>query len=110
MASIRDFLGSLFGRGQGRDVQSPASAPFQRQDIAQGWCDKGDSLVALGRPEEGINCYDKALEINPRNGLAWYNKAGAEECCGRGEEAAKSYRQFVAVAGAEDAQFVAVAK
>jgi len=38
---------------------------------------KGFSLVSLGKCQEAIACYDKAIEINPRYADAWYNKGAA---------------------------------
>jgi hypothetical protein len=50
------------------------------------------------------------LEIDPRDALAWYNKALGEEGCGRRDDAVKSYRQFIEVASPQYAQFVAAAR
>lgn len=33
---------------------------------AKAWNNKGIALDDLGRKEEAIKCYDKALEINPK--------------------------------------------
>jgi serine/threonine protein kinase len=38
---------------------------------------KGVSLANLGRHEEALTCYERALEINPRDGIAWSNKGVA---------------------------------
>jgi tetratricopeptide (TPR) repeat protein len=38
---------------------------------------KGVSLATLGRPAEALTCYERALEINPRDGIAWSNKGVA---------------------------------
>lgn len=39
------------------------------------WNNKGLSLYALGRYNEALYCYDKALEVQPNYANAWYNKA-----------------------------------
>ena len=44
-----------------------------QQDMWE-WGNKGISLDNLGRYEEAIGCYDKVLEIDPRNAKAWNNK------------------------------------
>ena len=41
------------------------------------WCNKGVVLGKLGRHEEAIECYDKALKINPQYAMAWRNKGVA---------------------------------
>jgi len=53
----------------------------------------GDNIALgeLGRYEEEIKSYDKALEINPDEHLAWYNRGIALEELGRYEEAIKSH-------------------
>lgn len=38
------------------------------------WCNKGVSLRSIGRFDEAVICYDKALEIDPRFAGAWSNK------------------------------------
>ena len=38
------------------------------------WNDKGFSLANLGRHDEAMACYHRALEIPPRHALAWNNK------------------------------------
>jgi len=38
------------------------------------WFNKGVSLSALGKQEESIKCYEKAIEINPNLAEAWKNK------------------------------------
>ena len=38
------------------------------------WIKKGDDLVNSGKHKEAIKCYDKAIEMDPKNARAWYNK------------------------------------
>ena len=33
-------------------------------------------LYELGRPEEALDCYDRALEINPSDAVVWVKKKG----------------------------------
>ncbi len=35
---------------------------------------KGDSRGRLNKSDEAITAYDKAIEINPNDSDAWYNK------------------------------------
>ena len=35
---------------------------------------KGVALHKLNKSDEAIKAYDKAIEINPQNSDAWYNK------------------------------------
>jgi serine/threonine protein kinase len=51
------------------------------------WTNKGYSLNSLGRYEEAITCFDKALEINPKFAFAWISKGYSLNSLGRYEEA-----------------------
>ncbi len=48
---------------------------------------KGVSLHELGKPRKAIECFDKALEINPRDANAWTNKGTALGGLGKPEQA-----------------------
>jgi tetratricopeptide (TPR) repeat protein len=55
------------------------------------WHNKGSYLVRLGRPEEAIECYDKALELKPYDANVWNNKGMALRYLRRYEEAIACY-------------------
>ena len=46
-----------------------------KPDYHQAWNNRGYSLGNLGRYEEAISSYDKAVEFKPDDHEAWYNKA-----------------------------------
>ena len=50
------------------------------------WDRKGDTFVDLERYEEAIECYNKALEIDPQYVSAWYGKEDALNKSGWMEE------------------------
>jgi tetratricopeptide (TPR) repeat protein len=66
------------------------------------WSNKGNSLSRLGRFDEAIECYDKALKINPQNANTWARKGLVEEKLDSKLEAAKSYRKVIELAPAND--------
>ena len=51
------------------------------------WSDKGTSLSSLGRHDEALRCYDRALEIDPRYAMVWSNKGYTLHNLGRYVEA-----------------------
>ena len=55
------------------------------------WLTKGLELDDIGKSREAIECYDKALEINPKHSDAWYNKAQLLEDNGKFNEAIQCY-------------------
>ncbi len=58
-----------------------------RSSQAGEWSNKGFSLSSLGRNDEAIACYDRALEIESRIADVWLNKGVALSELGRKEEA-----------------------
>ena len=61
--------------------------PFTETD----WSNKGIALDTLGKYQEAIKCYDKSIEINPRDAGAWNNKGTALNTLGKHQEAIKCY-------------------
>ena len=47
-----------------------SNAPTQKGLTAKEWRDKGDALAKSGRHQEALQCFDKALEIDPKNATA----------------------------------------
>jgi eukaryotic-like serine/threonine-protein kinase len=61
--------------------------PPQLKELeAAEWNNKGASLDNLGCYEEGIRCFDKALELDPRDAFFWNNKGASLRSLGRYEE------------------------
>lgn len=52
---------------------------YKRSDDA--WCFRGNLASTLGHSapilEDAVDCYNKAIEINPKNAIALYNKGNA---------------------------------
>jgi tetratricopeptide (TPR) repeat protein len=61
------------------------------------WSNKGAAFKALGRHEEAVSCYDKALTIDPRNAAAWGNKGISLTALGRHEQAINCYDKALAI-------------
>jgi eukaryotic-like serine/threonine-protein kinase len=65
--------------------------PQLRELEAWEWSNKGSSLNSLGRHEEAIRCFDKALEIDPRFAGAWTMKGGSLDRLSRYDEAIRCF-------------------
>ena len=44
---------------------------------ADAWYFKGFALNSLGKYDEAIKMFDKAIKIDPRDAAAWHNKGSA---------------------------------
>jgi tetratricopeptide (TPR) repeat protein len=65
------------------------------------WFEKGIDLGELGRHNEAITCFNKALEIDPQLASAWYNKGVALGNLGRDSEALTCFNKTLEI----DTQF-----
>ena len=52
----------------------PAGTKEKTTRIPEAVFQEGDDLVNSGKHKEAIKCYDKAIEMDPKNARAWYNK------------------------------------
>jgi tetratricopeptide (TPR) repeat protein len=55
------------------------------------WNNKGTSLFNLGRFEEAIECFNKALDIDSNHAILWSNKGQSLHKLGRYSEAVECY-------------------
>src|SRR5271157_4504806 len=65
--------------------------------IATSNYEKGLSLMVLGRYDEALKAYDKAIEVNPHLVAAWYHKGYALDDLGKHEEALKAYDKAIEI-------------
>lgn len=68
-----------------------------RRDEQSIWSNKSNALLALGRCEEGIDCCDKALTIDPRDAKAWSNKGNCLRALGRCQEAVSCFEKALEI-------------
>jgi tetratricopeptide (TPR) repeat protein/predicted amidophosphoribosyltransferase len=84
---LRADLELLLKRQTGETIKLPNAAEFGARE----WNNKGTSLEKVGRYEEAIKCYEKALEINPQQTETWFNKGNSLGRLGRFDEATKCH-------------------
>jgi tetratricopeptide (TPR) repeat protein len=58
------------------------------------WFNKGYALIQLEKYEEAIECYDKAIKIEPNDALAWDTKGIALVNLGKNNEAIECYALY----------------
>jgi serine/threonine protein kinase len=86
-SQLREELARMFLEETGEEM-----APPREEELAAGELgNKGLSLSNLGMHKEAITCYDKVLEINPRDAKAWCNKGNALGKLGKAEEEISCY-------------------
>ncbi len=83
-AVLREELAGIYEALTGEEITPPVGGEALK---AWEWSNKGISLYALGRNEEALHCFDRALEIDPRFAQAWSNKGISLAALGRNEEA-----------------------
>ncbi len=65
---------------------------MEDENSADLWNNKGYALYKLGKNDEAITCYDKAIEIDPNSASAWNNKGNAlDHTSNRGYESQKCH-------------------
>ena len=82
---LRGDLEPLLGHQTGETVRPPELKALEAWE----WVSKGVSLSSLGRYEEAVCCYEKALKLDPRDTCAWNNKGASLHSLGRHEEATR---------------------
>jgi tetratricopeptide (TPR) repeat protein len=74
-----------------------STAPMQKGLTAKEWCDRGDALAKSGRDQEALQCFDRALAIDPRYVKAWALKGATLGMLDRHEEALKCLDTALAI-------------
>ncbi len=77
-------------KGKGQALNPPESEALEAWE----WNMRG---VSLGRDEEAIRCYNKALELDPRDAVTWHNKGIALKNLGQYEEAVRCCDEALAL-------------
>ena len=72
-------------------------SPSDENTDAGVWYEKGIALPSLGRDEESLVCFDKALAINPNSAYTWYCKGIALSNLGRDEESLVCFDKALAI-------------
>ena len=74
---LRCDLESAYGRLTGGVVRPPEVPPLTTRE----WNNKGVFLAVLARYDEARRCFDKALELDPRDARAWILKGRYSHSC-----------------------------
>lgn len=61
------------------------------------WYDRAGSLYKLGRYEEALESYEKAIALDTQYADAWNNRGMTLKCLGHHEEAVTSYEKAIAL-------------
>jgi serine/threonine protein kinase/predicted TPR repeat methyltransferase len=80
---LREDLEPLLRRQTGEVVRIPELLTLNAWE----WHNKGNNLAILGRHEEAVRCYDRALELEVHNAGTWSDKGVSLRRLGRLEEA-----------------------
>lgn len=67
------------------------------QSEAVGWLNQGIALGSLGKYDEAIQAFNKAIEINPQYEAAWYLKGAALNGLGMYNDAIQAYDNVIEI-------------
>jgi len=84
---LRADIESILKRETGKIVSPPELKVLEVCNLAL----KGASLSSLGKYKEAIVCFNKVLEIDPRDAETWNNKGDALGTLGKYKEAIECY-------------------
>jgi len=59
--------------------------------------DEGITLGRSGKYDEAIECFDKAIQINPKYAEAWYNKGTALDFLGKHNKAIECFKKALSI-------------
>lgn len=91
---LRRALEPIFQKLTGKDFVVPSTD----EQTARFWNNKGMSLSALGRREEALICYSKALAFDAGEPKSWSNKGFDLQQLGRHNEALECYDKALSLA------------
>ena len=84
--------------GDGHTAASLAAAALEQQpEWFLSHINLGNGLQSMGRAEEAIDCFQKAVMLNPRSAEAYVNLSGALNLAGRSETAADMAVQAIMI-------------
>jgi tetratricopeptide (TPR) repeat protein len=86
------FLIALLG------IAMLTSCTLAQENTTGYWLKKGYELSLNGSDEEALQAYEKALQIDPENSLAWINKANVLYRLNRTSESSQAYRKALEIA------------
>jgi len=90
---LRLDLERVYIQRTGRTVELPRCGA-QSVDY---WINRGASLSSLGRLEESIPCYDRAIDIDPQCHAAWTNRGISLSSLGRSAEAIRCHDNAIEI-------------
>jgi len=93
---FRALAGEEHGKEAGiaGHTEEPVTVNAENVDA---WIEKAESFESLGRKEEAVAAYDRALAIDPENSSAWVGRGFALRDLGRWEEAIAAYDRVLAI-------------
>jgi tetratricopeptide (TPR) repeat protein len=67
------------------------------QNKLNGLISKGIALEELGKYEEALECFEKALSLDPKHAIAWNNKGASLGILGKHEEALECFEKALSL-------------
>jgi|GEM_PF-1650934 len=90
---VREKLQDLLFRETGERITLPQRQELNAREISS----KAGSLQTLGKYDEAILCYNKAIQLNPVDFLSWNNKGVILAVLGRDQEAITCFDEVIKI-------------
>ena len=70
---------------------------WAQDNSTEGWLEQGNELIANGSYEEAVSAFDKVIQTDPNNKIAWLNEGAALTRLNKTDEALKAYQEALEI-------------
>lgn len=81
-----------------RRIHKVVNVTFEAKTRAEEWAYKGRALFLDGKNQEAVECYDKAISLNPNDSGIWLSKSLNLSVLGKEEDARECHRKAMELA------------
>jgi len=91
------FFTTMCQENQTKVIEADSSSHEIENMTGENWIEKGLEYYEQWELEKALECYNKAIEIEPKNILAWHKKASILDIQEKYQEAIECYNKALAI-------------